>query len=114
MTYRGYEAVVEFDDQANIFHGGVINTRDVITFQGTSVPELKQAFKDSVEDYLEFCRKRGEEPDKPFSGTFTVRIPPDLHRQVVQEAKRRGKSLNAYVIDKLRPRPVAARSKHGE
>ena len=108
MTYKGYEAVIEFDEEAGIFHGEVINTRDVITFQGTSVPELKAAFKDSVEDYLEFCHERGEKPEKPFSGTFTVRIPPDLHRHIVLEAKRRGKSLNAYVIDRLRPHTLTA------
>src|ERR1043166_3422330 len=48
MTYKGYEALVEFDEDAAIFHGEVINTRDVITFQGSSVKELKSAFKDSV------------------------------------------------------------------
>jgi predicted HicB family RNase H-like nuclease len=54
MEYKGYIARVEFDDEANIFHGEVINLRDVITFQGTAVDELRQAFQDSVEDYLAF------------------------------------------------------------
>ena len=82
MEYTGYIAKVEFDDEAGIFHGEVINTRDVITFQGQSVAELKRAFKESVQDYLAFCASRGEEPDKPFSGQFVTRIPPELHRQV--------------------------------
>jgi predicted HicB family RNase H-like nuclease len=60
MRYKGYEAVVEFDDEAEIFHGEVINIRDVITFQGDNVKGLKQAFHDSVDDYLEFCKERGE------------------------------------------------------
>ena len=55
MEYKGYIGKVEFDDEAEIFHGEVINTRDVITFQGTTVAEIKQAFHDSVEDYLDFC-----------------------------------------------------------
>lgn len=55
MTYKGYIAMVEYDDAAGIFHGEVVNLRDVITFQGTSVEELRQAFVDSVDDYLEFC-----------------------------------------------------------
>jgi predicted HicB family RNase H-like nuclease len=55
MTYKGYEGLVEFDDEAHIFHGEVINTRDVITFQGSTVKELEKAFRDSVDDYLEFC-----------------------------------------------------------
>jgi predicted HicB family RNase H-like nuclease len=108
MNYKGYEGIVEYDDDAAIFHGEVVNTRDVITFQGTSVSELQQAFKDSVDDYIEFCRLRGEEPEKPFSGTFVLRMSPQLHRQIVLEAKRKGKSLNAYVIGKLQPEAGAA------
>jgi predicted HicB family RNase H-like nuclease len=68
MEHRGYVGRVEYDDEAGIFHGEVINTRDVITFQGATVAELKKAFRDSVEDYLAFCLERGEEPEKPFSG----------------------------------------------
>lgn len=102
MEYLGYIGKVEFDDEAAIFHGEVINTRDVITFQGESVMELKQAFRDSVDDYLAFCRKRGEAPDKPFSGQFVTRIPPDLHRQINLAAALSGSSLNAWVTDQLR------------
>ena len=60
MFYKGYQSKVELDEEAGVFHGEVINTRDVITFQGTSVEELKQAFEDSVDDYLEFCAVRSE------------------------------------------------------
>lgn len=102
MEYRGYQAQVEFDDEAEIFHGEVLNVRDVITFQGRSVRELRKAFKDSVEDYLAFCQERGEEPDRPFSGNFSIRLSPELHRQVFTEAKRSGKSLNRYVSETLR------------
>jgi predicted HicB family RNase H-like nuclease len=101
MTYRGYQAKVELDEEAGLFHGEMINTRDVITFQGSSVEELKQAFEDSVDDYLEFCASRGEDPEKPFSGKFLVRVPPEVHRQIMTEARRQGKSLNAYVLEKL-------------
>jgi len=66
LTYKNYVGHVEFDDEAEIFHGEVINTRDVITFQGKTVSELKKAFIDSVEDYLDFCASRNEEPNKPF------------------------------------------------
>jgi predicted HicB family RNase H-like nuclease len=61
MEYKGYIGIVEFDDEAGIFHGEVINLRDVITFQGESVQELRQAFQDSVDDYLAFCAERNEE-----------------------------------------------------
>jgi len=102
MEYKGYIGKVEFDDEAGIFHGEVINTRDVITFQGKSVAELKKAFRESVHDYLGFCAARGEEPDKPFSGQFVTRIPPELHRQVNLAAALSGKSLNAWVADQLK------------
>jgi predicted HicB family RNase H-like nuclease len=101
MEYKGYIGKVEFDDEAGIFHGEVINTRDVITFQGESVPELKKAFQESVDDYLAFCAERGEEPDKPFSGQFVTRISPELHRKVNLAASMAGKSLNAWVAEQL-------------
>jgi predicted HicB family RNase H-like nuclease len=101
MKYKGYESVVEFDDEAEIFHGEIINIRDVITFQGSSVEELKQAFKDSVDDYLEFCQQRGEEPDKPFSGKFVVRINPQLHKVIAVRARQEGKSLNSWIEQQL-------------
>jgi predicted HicB family RNase H-like nuclease len=104
MTYKGYEGVAQFDEEAEMFTGEVINTRDVITFQGRSVAELKQAFEDSVDDYLEYCAARGEEPEKPFSGTFTVRLSPELHRHIALEARRKGTSINAYVVNRLKPR----------
>jgi predicted HicB family RNase H-like nuclease len=101
MEYKGYIGKVDFDDEAGVFHGEVINTRDVITFQGDSVAELKRAFRESVDDYLVFCKQRGEEPDKPFSGQFVARIAPELHRQVNLAARLAGKSLNAWVAEQL-------------
>lgn len=101
MEYKGYVGKVEFDEEAGIIHGEVINTRDVITFQGESVAEVKKSFHESVDDYLEFCKTRGETPDKPFSGQFVTRIPPELHRQVNVAAVLAGKSLNAWVAEQL-------------
>lgn len=64
MKYKGYVATCEADEINGVFHGHVLGIRDVITFQGTTFPELRQAFVDSVDDYLEFCKERGEEPNK--------------------------------------------------
>jgi len=77
MKYKGYTGHVEYDDEAKIFHGEVLGIKDVVTFQGTTVDEIEQAFKDSVDDYLAFCKERGEEPNRPFSGKFNLRIPPE-------------------------------------
>lgn len=101
MEYQGYLGKVDYDDEAGLFHGEVLNIRDVITFQGSSVAELKKAFRDSIDDYLAFCAKRHEQPDKPLSGQFVARIGPELHRKVTQAAGQAGKSLNAWVADQL-------------
>ena len=65
MEYKGYIARLELDEEVGVLHGEVINTRDVITFEGSSIEELRQALADSVDDYLAFCAERGEEPNKP-------------------------------------------------
>src|SRR5438445_13007421 len=101
MEYKGYAGRVEYDDEAVVFHGKSINSRDVITFQGSTVAELRKAFRDSIEDYLAFCNERGEEPDKSFSGQFVTRLSPDLHRRINIAATLSGKSLNAWVTEQL-------------
>ena len=101
MEYKGYIGRVAFDDEAEIFHGEVVNLRDVITFQGRSVDELRRALADSVDDYLAWCAERGKSPDKPFSGKFVVRVDPEIHRSVSAAARQAGKSLNAWVAERL-------------
>lgn len=101
MEYKGYLGRVEYDDEAGIFHGEVINLRDVVTFQGETVQELRRAFQESVDDYLAFCVERNEEPERPYSGTFTVRVPPELHRDAALQARSKNKSLNSWVAELL-------------
>lgn len=94
MEYKGYVGEARIDPEAGVIRGRVVNIRDTITFQGVSVPEALAAFRDSVDDYLEFCEGRGESPDRPFSGKFLVRMSPADHRELALEARRRGMSLN--------------------
>ncbi len=101
MEYKGYVAKVEFDDDFDVFHGEVINLRDVITFEGESVVELKRAFQESVEDYLAFCEERKEAPEKPFSGRFSIRMEPELHRKITVRARLADKSLNSWINETL-------------
>ncbi len=101
MEYKGYVAKIEFDDDDDLFHGEVINLRDVITFQGYDVNELRQAFQESVEDYLAFCAARGEQPEKPYSGKFSVRLDPELHRKIAIQARMNSKSLNRWINETL-------------
>lgn len=101
MEYKGYIGKVEFDNEAGLFHGEVTNLRDVITFEGTTVQELRAAFQASVDDYLAFCTVRGEEPEKPYSGTFTLRVTPELHRDIALQARLADKSTNSWVAEVL-------------
>lgn len=101
MKYKGYIGHVEYNDEAKIFHGDVLGIKDIVTFQGTTVDEIEQAFKDSVDDYLAFCKERGEEPDRPFSGKFNLRIPSDLHAKLSIAAQTQGESLNNYITKVL-------------
>ena len=101
MEYQSYVARVEFDEEADSFHGEVINLRDVITFEGKSVSELRKAMRESVEDYLAFCEDRKEEPEKPFSGRILVRIDPALHREIYVRSREEDKSLNSWIAEKL-------------
>lgn len=101
MQYQGYIGKVEYDDQAGIFYGEVINTRDVITFRGTSVEELKREFQNSIEVYLEFCAEQGKTPDSPYTGHLVLDIPPQLQTAIVQAAKRENQSLDAWIVDRL-------------
>ena len=101
MEYKGYVGHVVFDDEADIFHGEVVNTRDVISFQGRTVEEIRQAFHESVDVYLEWCKERNKTPDKPFSGRLVVRIAPALHRSIFLSAKQEGKSINRWIEDHL-------------
>jgi len=99
MKYKGYIGQVEYDGEAKIFHGEILGIKDVITFQGTSVRELEKAFRDSIDDYLTWCEERSEEPEKPFSGTFTVRVNPEEHKKLALAASKANTSLNKFVAE---------------
>ena len=99
MEYKGYHGLVQFDDEAGIFHGDVVGTRDVVTFQGETVAQIRQAFKDSVNCYLAACAKLGHQPSKPYSGQIEIRIAPDLHRFADEAAAKVGQTLDQWLVD---------------
>lgn len=102
MKYKGYQGEITYDADAKIFHGEVIGLKDVITFQGASVKELEKAFKDSINDYLEWCKERQEAPEKAFSGKLNLRIPPNLHAKLARKALAQKISLNTLILNTLR------------
>ena len=97
MEYKGFYGVVEYDEQMRLFHGEIVNTRDVITFQGESVDELEKALRESVDDYREWCAEEGVDPEKPYSGKFNLRLSPELHRELAIAAKKLDISINRFV-----------------
>ncbi|MEW6752892.1 MAG: type II toxin-antitoxin system HicB family antitoxin [Candidatus Latescibacterota bacterium] len=101
IEYKGYVGVFDFDPESDAFHGTVINTNDVITFNGASVAELRKEMRRSVDEYLAFCGEQGRAPEKPFSGKLVVRTSPELHRRVALEAARHRVSMNAFVQEAL-------------
>ena len=105
--YKGYSATVSFDEDALMFHGEVLGIRDVITFQARTAEDLPKAFHDSVDDYLEWCAQVGVGPEKPFSGSLSLRATPELHRRMADAAARNAKSLNQWMVEALGERADA-------
>ena len=101
VEYKGYLGKVEFDDEAELFHGQVMHLRDVVTFQAKTAKELKKAMRESVQTYMQFCKERGAEPQKPFSGKFVLRVAPELHKRLAAQAAREEKSLNEWIEENL-------------
>ena len=101
LTYKGYTAKIEFDPDDNIYVGHIIGIRDTVGFHGETASELKNAFYEAVDFYLESCKKADRDPNKPFSGKFVVRVDSSLHGEMAVAAIKNGKSLNQWVADTL-------------
>ncbi len=101
MSYKGYSARVEYDDEDGIFTGRIAGIRDGVGFHADSVAELREAFHEAVEDYIETCASIGKEPQKAFSGQMMFRVNPELHRRAAVAAELAGKSLNQWAEEVL-------------
>lgn len=97
MEYKGYFGTVEYSASDNILFGKVIGINSLISYEGSSLEELKSDFEGAVDDYLELCAENGIEPEKNYKGTFNVRIPPELHRSLALYSASHNQSLNASV-----------------
>ena len=102
MTYKGYKARLEYDGEDECFIGHLAGINDVVGFHATSVKDLKTAFRDAVDDYIETCKRVGKTPEKPFSGKVMFRIAPQVHADAVLAAQLAGKSLNQWAEEVLR------------
>ncbi len=97
LSYKGYHATIEYDGEDNIFVGEVFGITDSLNFHGSSVDELKEMFKQCIDNYLELCEKTGKSPDKEFKGSFNVRIPAEMHRKAALKAAEQKLTLNQFV-----------------
>ncbi|MET0464103.1 MAG: type II toxin-antitoxin system HicB family antitoxin [Chitinophagaceae bacterium] len=113
LQYKNYYAGVHFSAEDEVFHGKIIGINDLVNFEGNTVKELKKAFHEAVDDYLETCEELGKEPEKTYKGSFNVRIPSDLHRQAARYAALKNMTLNDFVrhaIDTVLSKPPNTRT----
>ena len=101
MSYKGYSARIEYDDDDGIFIGRIAGIRDGVGFHADTVEALREAFREAVEDYIETCARIGKEPQKAFSGQVMFRISPEIHRKAALAAELAGKSLNQWAEEVL-------------
>lgn len=101
LQYKGFIGSIHFSASDDVFFGKIEGINDLVTFEGSSVKEVKNSFKDAVEDYLEICKKKNIDPYKSFKGSFNVRIDPELHKKAFQYATLKGISLNQFIKDAL-------------
>ena len=97
LKYKDYYAQIAFDPSADSFHGRVIGIQDVIDFYGRTPEELREEFKNSVEEYLAWCAEEGTKPEKTWLGKLTIRIDEDLRRRLTIVAAGQGESVNAWI-----------------
>ncbi len=102
MTYKGYTARIEFDERDNLFVGRLLGVRDIVSFHADNVADLRAAFEEAVDDYLETCAKIGKTPEKPASGKLMLRIPPEVHSAALVAAQAAGTSLNQWAAKVLK------------
>ena len=101
IDYKGYTGSVEFSAESRLFFGRVLGVKALISYEGASADELLSDFQSAVDAYLALCASQGVAPEKPYKGSFNVRIPPELHRQAAMFADAHHITLNETVKNAL-------------
>ena len=101
MEYKGYLGSVEWSEPDKVFYGKILNIRGLFLYEGNTIDELRKEFYEYVDAYLDDCKNRGIKPQKPYSGSFNVRVDSKLHQIAVEKAQERGISLNKLVNNAL-------------
>jgi putative hif-contiguous protein B len=101
LSYKGYYTKVGFDSEDCILYGKIEGINDFVDFYCESVNEIKVEFEKAVDDYLEFCKENGKTPEKPFKGSFNVRVSQEIHREAFLKANFQNKKLNQFVTEAI-------------
>jgi predicted HicB family RNase H-like nuclease len=101
LQYKNYFASVHFSSADEVFYGKAVGINDLVSFEGASVKELKTAFEEAIEDYLDTCETIGKSPEKAYKGTFNVRVPSTLHKEASIFAAINNITLNQLVKKSL-------------
>jgi predicted HicB family RNase H-like nuclease len=101
LHYEGYDGSVEYSAEDRILHGRILGIRDTVTYEGSDVDGLEADFRVAVDDYLAFCQAEGKTPDRPFKGSFNVRVGTDLHKRAALFAEQHNQKLNNVVSQAL-------------
>jgi predicted HicB family RNase H-like nuclease len=101
MNIDGYKAIIKYDPVLDKFRGEFIGLNGGADFYATTIEELKKKGSISLKVFLEMCKEEGLNPNKEYSGTFNLRVPPELHAEIAARAAAEGKSLNKCVTDLL-------------
>ncbi len=108
LEYKGYYGSVEYSKTGNCLVGKVLGmNKDSITYEGTTLDELKADFEAGIDSYLEGCAELGIKPRKSYSGSLNVRIPSDVHSKIALLAEKSGVSINAFIRETLEERVQA-------
>ncbi len=102
LEYKGYVGTIEYSEPDEVFHGRVLGIRSLLSYEGETPKELKEDFRDMIEDYLLTCKEEGTPIEVPYKGTFNVRLGQDLHREAAIYAINHDQTLNRFVADAIR------------
>ena len=105
LEYNGYYGSIEYSNDGKRFYGKVLGmTKDSITYEGRTVDELEDDFKDAIESYLEGCMELGIKPRRGYKGVLNIRIPSEVHSRIAMYAKNHGTSINSFICDSIEKR----------
>lgn len=101
MMINGYRAVIQYDPEIEMFRGEFVGLNGGADFYAADIEGLKREGETSLRIFLQMCAEDGVAPLRSFSGKFNVRVPPELHQEIVLAAAAEGKSLNQWVVEAL-------------